>query len=121
MRYSHQRELIENIVKGRKDHPTADDIYLSAREKEPALSLGTVYRNLKLLASDGKILTLETEDKKIHYDGDVSPHIHFICKNCGKIIDVFQEIEAPAELKNLGVKVTDGKCVFYGFCSKCNN
>lgn len=120
MRYSHQRELIENIVKSRKDHPTADEIYSTVRAEEPTISLGTVYRNLKLLAEEGKVLTLETEDKKIHYDGDTSSHIHFICKECGKIFDLFKKLEQPKELNEMGAIVTDGKCVFYGICPSCN-
>lgn len=121
MRYSRQRELITEIIKGRKDHPTADMIYSSAREIEPNISLGTVYRNLKLLADDGVIITLETEDKRLHYDGDLSRHSHFICSRCGKIIDLFKPAEIPDELKDLGLRVTGEKCVYYGLCADCND
>ncbi len=118
-RYSHQRELIENIVKNRYDHPTADAIYLTAREIEPNISLGTVYRNLKLLAEEGKIITLETEDKKIHYDGTVNGHTHFICKNCGNIYDLESKVETPKEFTEMGFNVLEQKCVFYGLCKDC--
>ena len=120
MRYSRQRELITDIIKSRKDHPTADMIYATARELEPNISLGTVYRNLKLLSDEGVILTLETEDKKIHYDGDVSKHGHFICSQCGKIIDLFRPVNTPVELKEMGVTVSSEKCVYYGLCTDCN-
>lgn len=120
MRYSRQRELITEIIKGRKDHPTADMIYASAREANPNISLGTVYRNLKLLSDEGVIVTLETEDKKLHYDGDTSRHSHFICSDCGKIIDLFRPAETPKELKELGVSVASEKCVYYGLCTDCN-
>ncbi len=120
MRYSRQRELVTSIVKGRCDHPTADMIYNSARELEPNISLGTVYRNLKLLADEGKIITLETEDKKLHYDGDLSRHSHFICSHCGKIIDLFKPAKKPDELNELNLKVTGEKCVYYGLCESCN-
>lgn len=119
MRYSRQREIIKDILKGRCDHPTADMLYASAREIVPDISLGTVYRNLKLLSDEGSILTLETEDKKLHYDGDTSKHSHFICKSCGKVIDLFFPVETPAELKSAGLTVTDEKCVYYGFCKDC--
>lgn len=121
MRYSKQRELITEIIKGRKDHPTADMIYNSARELEPNISLGTVYRNLKLLADEGVIITLETEDKRLHYDGDISRHSHFICNKCGRIVDLFRPAETPVELKDAGLTVTDEKCVYYGFCNCCNH
>ena len=119
MRYSHQRELIENILKGRKDHPTADMVYETAREFEPSISLGTVYRNLKTLQSMGKIISLETVDKKIHYDGDTSSHSHFICQKCGKIIDLFKPTETPKELLDMGLTVNDKKCFYYGECAEC--
>ena len=119
MRYSRQRELITDIIKGRCDHPTADMIYNSAREIEPNISLGTVYRNLKLLADEGVIITLETEDKKIHYDGDLSRHSHFICYRCGKIVDLFKPSKLPDEVDELGLEVTGEKCIYYGKCNDC--
>ncbi|MBE7089479.1 MAG: transcriptional repressor [Clostridiales bacterium] len=119
MRYSHQRELIYNIIKGRKDHPTADMIYQTARELEPTISLGTVYRNLKLLSDENQIITLETTDKRIHYDGDTSNHSHFICSDCGKIIDLFFEFTPPVFLEEGGHKVTGEKRLYYGTCKDC--
>ncbi len=120
MRYSHQRELILSVIRGRCDHPTADMIYSSCREIEPNISLGTVYRNLKLLAEEGLIDTLETTDKKIHYDGDVKVHIHFICEKCGNIVDLFVAPPVPDALSQSDNVVTSGKCVYYGICSSCN-
>ena len=119
MRYSRQRELITEIIKGRKDHPTADMIYASAREVEPNISLGTVYRNLKGLSDDGVIITLETMDKRLHYDGDISRHSHFICTECGHIIDLFKPADTPNEIKDLGLTVSGEKCIYYGKCTHC--
>ena len=120
MKFSKQNTLIYNLIKNRKDHPTADMLFFLAKEEQKDISLATVYRNLKNLVSEGKVITLETEDKKIHYDGDVSPHSHFICKNCGKIIDIFNSCEIPKELYACGCKVTEAKCVYYGQCPACN-
>ena len=119
MRYSHQRELIREIVKGRFDHPTADMIYESARQREPNVSLGTVYRNLKQLSEENCIDTLETIDKKIHYDGRTEPHIHFICTTCNDIFDFLLPLQIPKELSDSGFSVTSEKCVFYGVCDTC--
>ena len=94
-------------------------IYESAREIEPNISLGTVYRNLKLLSDEKVIITLETEDKKIHYDGDLSRHSHFICQDCGKIIDLFKPANIPSELNELGLMVSGEKCIYYGKCAEC--
>ena len=119
MRYSHQRELIMNLLKSCKDHPTADTIYERCREVEPNISLGTVYSNLKQLSENGEILTLETVDKKIHYDGDTKGHQHFLCTECHKIMDLFVEPVVPIELIEMGVTVNETKSVYYGKCKKC--
>ncbi len=119
MRNTRQRALVESIIKNRYDHPTADDIYLTAREIEPNISLGTVYRNLKQLADDNKIITLETTDKRVHYDGDTSNHSHFICSECGRIIDLFFEFSPPEFLEKQGHTVTDEKRLYYGVCKYC--
>ena len=119
MRKSKQRDLIIDIIKGRKDHPTADMIYSSAREENPNISLGTVYRNLKLLVDEKLIITLETEDERLHYDGDTSRHSHFICNKCGTIIDLFKPAPIPQEIVDLGLEIGGEKCIYYGTCNDC--
>ena len=119
MRYSRQRELILNIVKSSYSHPTAEEVYDRAQRVEPALSLGTVYRNLKCLAETGAVTTLETMDRKVHYDGHLESHRHFICKKCGKIVDLFMQTEIPQALSDMGLTVEDEKCIYYGVCNDC--
>ena len=58
LKRSRQREMIKSFLMGRKDHPTADVIYSNLKQQDPNLSLGTVYRNLKLLSDMGEILRL---------------------------------------------------------------
>ena len=120
MRYSRQKELIKKIVKNTNKHPTAEDIYDKAREVEPNISLGTVYRDLKALADEGEIITLETVNKKVRYDGGLEPHVHAICENCGKILDIFVSV-IPDEIEKEGFTVTGSKCVYYGICPECKN
>ena len=119
MKFSHQRALINEILKGSSYHPTADMVYAASRLREPSISLGTVYRNLKTLSENGEIDTLETVDKKLHYDGNVNKHGHFICAQCYKIYDIWSKPEIPEELKVLGFTVMEAKSVYYGFCDKC--
>lgn len=121
MNYSKQRNLIREILKGRTDHPTADMVYQTAREIDSQISLGTVYRNLKLLSESGEADTLETVDKKLHYDGNVDKHSHFICEKCGEIFDVWEKPDIPSALTDEGFIIKDCKCVYYGICKKCKN
>ena len=119
MRYSYQRETVNELLRNCKDHPTAETLYERAKEVVPNISLATVYRNLRTLAENGELLTLETVDKKIHYDGDISPHSHFLCTGCGKIIDIFVQPTTPTLLKEMGLSVESEKTFYYGHCAEC--
>ena len=86
-KYSRQRELIKDFLCTRKDHPTADVVYMNVRQQFPNISLGTVYRNLTLLSGTGEIQRLRLGDGVDHFDADTSPHNHFVCTKCGCVQD----------------------------------
>lgn len=88
IKYSRQREAILKNLQSRRDHPTADMVYESIRAEQPNISLGTVYRNLAFLADSGKVLKVSTGIGPDHFDGFTEPHTHFICRYCGRIIDM---------------------------------
>jgi Fe2+ or Zn2+ uptake regulation protein len=58
---------------------------------------------------------------RVCYDGNVESHVHFYCKKCGKIIDLFGE-QAP---KLEGEKTVEGNIIqeeqlyYKGICAKC--
>lgn len=122
LKYSKQREAIKRCLIGRKDHPTADIIYLDVRKEFPNISLGTVYRNLTLLSDIGEILRLRVGDGVDHFDGNPMPHYHFICKECKQVLDL--EIKVDESILNIEEINFDGKITghvtyFYGVCPKC--
>lgn len=122
LKKSKQRDLIKAFLMTRKDHPTADVIYMNVRQQNPNISLGTVYRNLTLLADIGEIQRLRLGDGVDHFDADISPHYHFVCTDCGSVIDLEMEsIEFINEIAGAGF---DGRIAghvthFYGTCGSC--
>lgn len=66
LKYSRQREAIKDFLMTRNDHPTADVVYSNVRTEFPNISLGTVYRNLTLLADLGEIARLRVGDGVDH-------------------------------------------------------
>ena len=125
LKYSRQREAIKEFMITRKDHPSADVVYENVRKDFPNISLGTVYRNLTLLADLGEIARLRVGDGVDHFDADTSLHYHFVCTECEKVIDVKgcpvdEEIDRCIELNN-DVKVFFHKVLFYGLCTDCKN
>lgn len=121
-KYSRQREEIKTYLSTRKDHPTADQVYTAMRVKMPNISLGTVYRNLNLLADNGEILRLQVGDKTDHFDYDTSPHHHFVCKKCGFVSDLtMPNIDSVMEAaaSNFSGTIEGYDIYFYGTCEKC--
>ena len=112
------------LLNSTKEHPTAAQLYERLREKYPSISLGTVYRNLSLLAEQGKIQVLHSGSGFDRFDGNVADHSHITCAVCGRVADVDCAIAGEAESKSMaeeasGFKVLSRKLDFYGICPKC--
>lgn len=122
LKNSKQRQLIKSFLMTRKDHPTADIVYTNVRRQIPNISLGTVYRNLTLLADLGEIERLRVGDGIDHFDADISPHYHFVCNHCGCVIDLdMDSIEDILQIANanFGGHITGHATYFYGTCEEC--
>ncbi|CAK7071673.1 MAG: Peroxide operon regulator [Desulfovibrio sp.] len=120
-RNTKQRTVILEKLRQVYTHPTADEIYAMTREELPRISLGTVYRNLEVLARQGEILCLENGAAQKRFDGNTLPHHHIRCVQCGKIADVHINLPAPSiETATVdGFTVTGAQILFEGVCDKC--
>jgi Fur family transcriptional regulator, peroxide stress response regulator len=123
IKHSKQREAILSELRSRKDHPTAEDLYFTLKAQMPNLSLGTVYRNLNMLASDGVILKISFEGAD-RYDGNKELHYHFQCLECGRVTDVdmptFDDINLKAQAYAKG-RIDTHELIFSGVCDECLN
>ena len=117
-----QRDAILKQLRAVKTHPTADELYAGLRVNMPQISLGTVYRNLQLLTSIGRIQKIRVGDGIDHFDADISPHNHFYCRKCGSVIDLdMDNIDSINEIagKNFDGRIEDHIICFTGVCGKC--
>ena len=122
LKYSRQREAIKEFLMTRKDHPTADVVYMNVRQEFPNISLGTVYRNLTLLSDMGELLRLRVGDGVDHFDATTTPHYHFICQDCGSVSDLdLSDMQTINEIagKNFGGRIDGHVTYFYGACEHC--
>ena len=122
MNYSRQREEVLDQLSGHKDHPTADVIFADLRDRDPNISLATVYRNLKLLAKNGTIQKLSFVSGADHFDPNAEKHVHFVCDRCGGVFDVpmpeADTLDEEAAWHVPGI-VTGHDLVFHGICERC--
>lgn len=121
-KYSKQREEVINCIKENKNHPTAEEIYMSLKLRNPNISRGTVYRNLNLLVTKGLVNKISTSGKPDKFDYVCYEHSHAICKNCGKVFDfqiliddnIKNAIKNQTELEDFSNEFT-----VYGICKTC--
>ncbi len=121
-RLTHQRREVLRAVVETDAHPDAQSVLLRVRERMPTISFDTVYRTLSFLEERNLISRVRATGERIRYDGNHLSHHHFICTECGKIIDFenqsLDDIELPEELKELGTAVSRQLQVF-GICRDC--
>ena len=122
MRLTSQRQVILEELRGVTSHPTANEVYDMVRERLPRIGLGTVYRNLDLLAEKGIIKKIEVGGEQKRFDGDTSAHYHIRCVECDRVEDIF--IERRKELEKSAAsccsyKILDHHVQFSGICNHC--
>lgn len=118
LKYSRQRDVILTILRGTKEHPTAERLYEEAKKEIPNISLGTVYRNLRLLVEHGEVLELITPTCS-RFDGDVSEHYHFTCRACGRVLDLPPEAVTKPSATLDGYRIDSCRIEFGGLCPDC--
>jgi Fur family peroxide stress response transcriptional regulator len=116
--YSKKRAAVLEAIRSTKIHPSARWVYEQVRPKLPDISLGTVYRNIKVCREEGLLASVGVVNNEERFDGIVEPHPHAVCTKCGSIIDV--QYVPPAGQPGLnGFAVDSRRTVFYGVCAKC--
>ncbi len=124
LKYSRQRASIKEYLLNTHEHPTADTVYLHVKEEFPNISLGTVYRNLNLLADMGEAQKITTPVGGDRFDGRTDFHYHVICTCCGNVSDLELSSGHIAEINQLADRHFDGRVdshsmIFHGLCPEC--
>lgn len=118
-----KRGAILSYLRSTNAHPSAETIYTALKAQIPDLSIATVYRNLTKFRQDGLVQCVATVRGVERYDGNTDPHVHFICRHCGAVIDLF-EMQIPPSLAGDAAACVGGTvescCLsFTGLCRQC--
>lgn len=124
MRLTPQRQIILEELSKVKTHPTANEIYDMVRRRLPRIGLGTVYRNLELMAENGLILKLEVGGTQKRFDATTDLHYHIRCLHCGRVDDI--DIKTVPQLDQAAADATDWYVLghhieFVGICNSCSS
>ena len=120
-RNTRQRQLVLDVVRGRRDHPTAEQIYQSVQEQDAHVSRGTVYRNLNLLCDNREIyrVVMSSSDR---FDLRTDPHYHMHCLVCDSVVDVPYAYDCAYDEtleQETGYRVLCHHMVVEGVCPDC--
>jgi Fe2+ or Zn2+ uptake regulation protein len=119
LKITSQRLSILKYLDEHKKHPTADDIYLALKKHNPALSKTTVYNALEALRHHKLIQLLTISGSESRYEFTDTMHHHFLCKNCGRIIDIAIQCPNIEKISAYGHRVEEVHGYFKGLCQEC--
>jgi Fur family transcriptional regulator, peroxide stress response regulator len=117
-----QREAVLRVIRGREDHPTANDIFEAARRRLPGISYATVYNSLRFLKEAGLVHEIKFGDSASRYDRETDRHDHALCSQCGKLVDF--DLPQAAELMKAAARRSKFKpesvhLTLKGVCPDC--
>ena len=103
IRTTPQRLEVYNILSEESKHMSAEDIYKEVTKTFPSISLATVYSILSLLSKEKLISEIRIDFDKSYFDVRVNEHHHFLCRRCGKVIDIDIPLVLRLEKKELAI------------------
>ena len=118
-----KRSAILSCLRATDTHPSAEMVHEMLQAEHPDISLATVYRNLALFKQQGLIVSLGSVNGVERYDGNIDPHVHFVCTDCGTVTDL-HGLQVPDELntaaaRESGAEVDHCHLTFHGRCHDC--
>ena len=121
-RNTNQRQIVYDSLKY-LGHATTDELIKYINENYENISLATIYRNLGIMLDDEQIKKVKFNDCEV-YETAKSKHYHFVCKHCGKIVDITPN-EANTYIEpNTFIgdnRIEELEVAYYGTCKDCLN
>src|ERR1041384_2960150 len=88
-----QRLHVYKTLRAKRDHPTAEEVFIRAKRDLPEISMATVYNCLTALVKCGLVRQVALERGAARFCPNMQEHCHFYCESCSRVFD----IEAPPQ------------------------
>ena len=121
LRFTPQREHVYQVLVQKKDHPTAEEVFIRAKKERPEISMATVYNCLDALVSCGLVRQVNQDRSATRFCSNMQPHHHFYCDECGGAHDIDrqpEDIEPPVSMPK-GFKPSRYEVTIRGLCPGC--
>lgn len=118
-RFTPQRQHVYDVVTHKRDHPTAEEIFIRTKKTMPEISHATVYNCLDALVKCGLVRQVQLERGATRFCPNMVEHGHFHCSACGTIYDVGLPHEQPCVAVPRGFKPAGYDVTIHGVCADC--
>ena len=87
-RFTPQRQQVYDVILHKRDHPTAEEVFIRAKKQMPDISHATVYNCLDALVKCGLVRQVQLQRGATRFCPNMEEHCHYYCDACGKVFDV---------------------------------
>ncbi len=118
-RFTSQRRCVYDVLLNKRDHPTADEVFMRAKKGMPEISHATVYNCLDALVECGLARQVHLQRGAARFCPNMEEHCHYYCDACGEVFDVTLPAEGAMMPKPRGFKVDHYDIAVHGLCAAC--
>ena len=118
-RFTSQRRCVYDALLQKRDHPTADEVFIRAKKAMPEISHATVYNCLDALVQCGLARQVSLERGATRFCPNMAEHCHYYCDACGEVFDVMMPADTASMPKPKGFKVDHYDIAVHGRCADC--
>jgi Fe2+ or Zn2+ uptake regulation protein len=119
-RFTPQRQRVYDVLMQKRDHPTADEVFMRAKRQMPEISHATVYNCLDALVKSGLIRQVALDRGATRFCPNMHEHCHFYCDECEGVFDVDLPPGAPAGVAlPRGFRAEHFDIAIHGLCAGC--
>ena len=119
-RFTPQRQRVYDVLLQKRDHPTAEEVFMRAKRQMPEISHATVYNCLDALVKCGLVRLVVLDRGATRFCPNMREHCHFYCDSCDQVFDVdltAQSITGIALPK--GFRADHYEIAVHGLCAQC--
>ena len=119
-RFTPQREHVYGVVLNKRDHPTAEQVFIRAKREMPEISMATVYNCLDALVKSGLVRQVTLDRGAARFCPNMTEHCHFYCDLCEAVFDIRLPRETGLPLPK-GFKAQRFDIAIHGRCPACSH
>jgi Fur family transcriptional regulator, peroxide stress response regulator len=117
-RFTPQRQHVYSVLLRRRDHPTAEGVFIRVKQELPEISMATVYNCLDALVRCGLVRQVSLDRGAARFCPNMQEHCHFYCDACEGVFDIPLPAETGIPLPR-GFRAQRFDIAIHGRCPGC--